>query len=122
MNRARFYEGIINISVIQGNAPTNDTEADVKEEFYNTLQRVPNRDLVILMGDYSTKVGRNNIGREEIMGKNGEGKISSDGEHFGDVCGFNFPVTGDTIFPHKVTWAYSDSVTENQIDHISISK
>ena len=64
---ARFYGGAINISVTQGYAPKNDTEPDLKEKFYNALQgvleKLPNRDLVILMGDYNAKVDRDNTGR-----------------------------------------------------------
>lgn len=44
---------------MQGYVPTNETDPDTKEDFYNTFQgvvhRLPNRDLVILMGDFNAK-------------------------------------------------------------------
>ena len=73
---ARFYGTAANISIIQGYAPTNEAEPEEKEEFYDTLQsiidKVPKKDLVIIMGDFNAKIGRDNTGREQVMGRHGE--------------------------------------------------
>ena len=80
MIRAGFFGGTINISVVQGFAPTIDTEPDVRGYFYYTLQRVldklPNRDLVILMADYGAKSWQRRS-REEIMGTHEEREINT---------------------------------------------
>lgn len=52
--------------------------------------------------------------------------MNDNGQRFIDLCAFNNLVIGGGIFPHKWihkrTWVSPDSVTENQTDHISISK
>lgn len=127
---ARFYGTTTNISIVQGYAPTNDTEAEEKGEFYDTLQstidKIPKKDLVIIMGDFNAKIGNDNTGREGVMGRQGEGEMNSNGELFVEMCAFNSMVIGGSIFPHKrihkTTWVSPDHNTENQIDHICLSK
>jgi len=57
---ARINAKIQKITIIQCYAPTNNDETYEKEEFYNKLQavvdKVPNRDILIVMGDFSAKV------------------------------------------------------------------
>ena len=53
-------------------------------------------------------------------------KMNKNGEMFADFCAENSIVIGASVFPHrevhKATWVSPDQVTENQIDHIGISK
>ena len=60
------------------------------------------------------------------MGTHGLGEMSDNGEKFLDICALNNLVIGGSIFPHKkihkATWVSPDHTTENQIDHICISK
>ena len=87
---------------------------------------MPRRDIVIVMGDMNAKVGSDNTGREHVMGAEGMGTINENGEFFVDFCAMNDLVIGGTVFPHrkinKVTWISPDMITENQIDHIKISR
>ena len=80
MIRTRFFGGTINISVVQGFASRIDTEPDVRGYFYYTLQgvldKLPNRDLVILMADYGAKSWQRRS-REEIMGTHEEREINT---------------------------------------------
>ena len=52
--------------------------------------------------------------------------MNENGEMFADFCTVNELVIGGSIFPHKkchkVTWFSPDNRTENQIDHITISR
>ena len=115
---------------MQGYSPTNDAEPEEKVEFYGSLQstidKIPKKDLLIIMGDFNAKIGSDNTGREEVMGRHGEGEINLYGELFVEMCAFNCMVIGGSIFPHKrihkTTWVSPDHITENQIDHICISK
>ena len=120
----------IKMNVIQCYAPTNDSDEENKDQFYNRLQTIidkcPVKDVNILMGDFNAKIGKDNTGYEEVMGKHGLGEINENGERFADTCALNKIVIGGSIFPHKrihkATWVSPDHVTENQIDHICIGK
>ncbi|VDP54255.1 unnamed protein product [Schistosoma margrebowiei] len=122
-------EGIL-MNIIQCYAPTNDSNDDIKDQFFERLQSViekcPRKDLTILMGDLNAKVGIDNTGYEDIMGRHGLGERNENGERFANLCAFNKLVIGGTIFPHKrihkATWISPDHTTENQIDHICINK
>ncbi|CAI2732551.1 unnamed protein product [Schistosoma spindalis] len=120
----------ITMNVIQCYAPTNEYNEDAKDQFYDRLQSIVEKcltkDLTILMGDLNAKVGIDNIGYEEIMGRHGLGERNENGERFANLCAFNKLVIGGTIFPHKrihkTTWTSPDHSTQNQIDHICINK
>jgi hypothetical protein len=47
-------------------------------------------------------------------------------ELFSELCANWYLIIGGTVFPHntchKVLWVSPDNITENQIDHIAISK
>ena len=120
----------VKLNIIQCYAPTNDNEEATKAEFYDRLQNVLNklseRDMNIIMGDFNAKIGSDNTGYEEIMGVHGVGTMNENGELFTNLCADNKFVIGGSIFPHKsihkTTWVSPDHVTVNQIDHICISK
>ncbi|KAH9592681.1 hypothetical protein MS3_00001284 [Schistosoma haematobium] len=63
----------ITMNIIQCYAPTNDSNDDIKDQFYERLQLIiekcPRNDLTILMGDLNAKVGIDNTGCEDIMGR-----------------------------------------------------
>ena len=103
-----------------------EEKEDYYEQLQATLDRVPKRDLKIVMGDMNAKVGINNESKELIMGKQGIGEENENGELFTDFCSYNDLVIGGTIFPHKdfhkTTWTSPDGKTENQIDHITIGR
>ncbi|VDO65291.1 unnamed protein product [Schistosoma margrebowiei] len=118
------------MNIIQCYAPTNDYNEDAKDQFYNRLQSIvekcQTKHLTILMGDFDAKVGTDNTGYEDIMGRHGLGERNENGERFANLCAFNKLVIGGTIFPHKrihkTTWTSPDHITQNQIDHICINK
>ena len=120
----------INIDVIQCYAPTNESESDDKDAFYDRLLAVvqdrPKKNIVILMGDFNAKIGSDNSGYEEIMGKQGIGEMNDNGERFADLCATTNLAIGGSLFPHKnihkATWVSPDLRTENQIDHVCVSK
>nr|KAG5694141.1 hypothetical protein BaRGS_001468 [Batillaria attramentaria] len=101
-----------------------------EDDFYQQLQTVIDRggakDMTILMGDFNAKIGSDNTGYENTMGTHGLGQMNENGECFADFCALNQLVIGGSIFPHKrihkATWRSPDHVTENQIDHICISR
>ena len=120
----------IKLNVIQCYAPTNDAEEEKKEDFYQHLQKVLDgmgkNDITILMGDMNAKIGYDNTGYEKVMGTHGLGQMNENGETFANFCSINELVIGGSVFPHKrihkATWRSPDHVTENQIDHVCITK
>ena len=87
----------VNVEVVQCYAPTNNAE-ERKEDFYNRLQSVLDKqrekNMKILIGDFSTKMGS----YKHVMGKHVLG-VNEIGELLADFCAFNNMVIGFRIFP-----------------------
>ncbi|XP_065361996.1 uncharacterized protein LOC135955570 [Calliphora vicina] len=119
-----------NMTCIQCYAPTDVSEYSVKEEFYSLLDRAISSsnigDILVVMGDFNAQIGPDNSSLENIMGTHALGRRTENGELFVNMCAANNLVIGGSLFPHKpvhkVTWVSPDPVTENQIDHITISR
>ena len=88
--------------------------------------KLKEKDMTILMGDLNAKIGSYNSGYEEVMGRQGLGKMNENGEMLADFCAFNNMIIGGSVFPHrtihKATWVSPDHRIENQIDHICIGR
>ena len=81
----------------------------------------------MVIGDLNAKVGSDNTNRKATLRTHGEGDMYENGEQlFCDFCATNGLVIGGTLFPHeksrRLTWTSSNGITENQIDHMAISK
>ena len=126
---ARFKGRQNNMTIIQCYAPTNDSDENSKDTFYEQLQSeiisTHSHDMLIVMGDLNTKVGNENICVERIMGKHGCGSLNNNGERPVDICALNDLVIGGTLFPHplihKLTWNSPNGIDRNQIDHILVN-
>ncbi len=69
-----------------------------------------------------TKVGVDNTGREEVMGKHGaKAEINENGERWADFCQKNELIIGGTLFK-ECHMEVPDGGIVNQIDHIAFSK
>ncbi|VDP08607.1 unnamed protein product [Schistosoma margrebowiei] len=120
----------IKMNIIQCYEPTNDPDEDPKDQVYNRLQSIiekcPTKDPTILMGDFNAKVGTDNTGYEDIMGRHELREKNENGDRFANLCAFNKLVIDGTIFPHKrihkITWTSPDHTTQNQTDHTCINK
>ena len=121
----------INLRLILVYAPTEDKDDDVKNNFYDQLDKVyrdgqKEKDITMLIGDLNAKVGDNNENMEEVMGRHGLGSMNDNGDRLVSFCTEHKLVIGGTLFPHKkihtATWKSPDQATLNQIDHICISK
>ncbi|GFR68454.1 craniofacial development protein 2 [Elysia marginata] len=86
------------------------------------MDKLPKKDINILVGDANAKIVRENTGSDS----HGLGEMNDNGERFANFCLFNKMVIGGSIFPHKrvhkATWVSSDNVAENQIDHFCVSQ
>jgi exonuclease III len=116
------------IIVLNVHAPTEDKNDDVKDSFYDELERVfdtrfPKYHMKILLGDFNAKVCifKSTIGNEslhEINNDNGVRLVKF-------VTSKNLRVKS-TMFPHcsiyKYTWTSPDEKTHNQIDDILVDR
>jgi hypothetical protein len=100
-----------NIIVLNVHAPTEDKIDNIKNRFYEELGKFPRYDMKILLGDFNTNVGREDILKPTIG--NGSYEINNDNK----VTVVNFATSKiltikKTLFPHrnihKVTWTSPD--------------
>jgi exonuclease III len=118
------------VIVLNVHAPTENKTYDVKDSFYEELERIfdkfPKYNMKILLGDLNVKVGREDIFKPTI-GKESLHKINNDN----GVRVVNFATSKNLIvksimFPHhnnhKYTWTSPDGNTYNQIDRILIDR
>ncbi|VDO53769.1 unnamed protein product [Schistosoma margrebowiei] len=107
-------------------APHTQEVALMLSKVARNALKCPRRDLTILIGDLNAKVGLDNTGYKDIMGRYGLDERNKNEERFANLCAFNKLVIGGTIFPHKrihkATWISPDYTTANQTDHICINK
>ena len=116
----------------------------VREEFYEELNHViemcPNKDTLIIGGDFNAKTGSGRGEYPESMGKYGKGEMNSNGRCLLDMAQQNFLLLTNTLFKHKMahrtTWTCPERTNEhcdrngnirrnpyrNQIDYILVKK
>jgi hypothetical protein len=84
-----------------------------------SIDKVHNRDMLIVRGDVNAKIGNENQGKELVMGRRGLGSMNKNGRMFMDLCNNNNLVLGGSILQHKkihkATWISLDSKNQNQI-------
>ena len=70
--RFRTTNSRITLTVITCYAPTNESDEEMKEQFYETLQNIlskrTEREVVLMIGDFNAKVGNDNTGYRATMG------------------------------------------------------
>lgn len=122
-------KGKYNVSLVNIYAPTEDRADPEKESFYEEPQLVidhtPKSDIILVFGDASAKLGKEDIYKEvsrkhtlhELPNRNGEMLLEF-------AIGNNLTVMS-TQFQHKIihkgTWLAPDQLTLNHIDHILIN-
>ena len=113
-----------NITVIQVYAPTSNAEEAEFEWFYKDLQDLleltPPKDILFIIGDWNTKVGRQET--PGVTGKFGLGVQNEAGQRLIEFCQENALVIAITVFQkHKrrlYTWTSPDGQHQNQINYV----
>lgn len=99
---------VIVVNVIQCYAPNNDGDENDKDQFYGTpqltVEKCPEQDLTILMGDLYVKLGMDNTRYEYITGRHGPIKMNVFGGRFTNLYAFNKIVIDGTLFPYKLIY------------------
>ena len=115
------------VTIIEAYAPTEGSIVEEKEDFYEGLQhlvdRTPQHDLVLVLGDFNAKVGNNENIWGKTLGKHGiEGDENENGNRLLEFCSNNNLCITNTQFIQKncrkKTWTSPDKRTENLIDYI----
>ena len=83
-----------------------------RENFYEaleaTIEKTPERDLLIIGGDFNAKTGSGHTDFPSNMGKFGKGLINSSGKRLLETCQVNNLIITNTLFQHKkahrTTW------------------
>jgi endonuclease/exonuclease/phosphatase family metal-dependent hydrolase len=116
----------VSYNVLNVHSPTEDKTDDVKNSFYEELERVfdkfPKYHTKIVLGDFNAKLGREDIFKPTIWNESLH-EISNDN----GVRLVNFATSKNlrvksTMFLHrnihKYTWTFPDGKPHIQIDHI----
>ena len=119
----------INLTIIQVYAPTSDASDENLESFYNTveeaLDKTPPMDLLVMMGEWNTKVGKAERKNSHIV-IHGLGEQNERGVKLAECCISNDLTIDNTIFPHHprglYTWRSPGERTRNQIDYIMVKR
>jgi hypothetical protein len=120
----RVKEHPVNITCIQVYSPTTSAETADIEDFYGSLHlglnEIPKKGVLILMGDWNSKVGK---GEEPgTVGRYGLGNRNEAGEGLLDFCEEYGLFLANTYFeqPERrvYTWTSPDGQYSNQIDYI----
>ena len=118
------------ITLINVHAPTEKTDIEVKEEFYETLDKeygkIKKYDLKIVLGDLNAKIGQEELFRPTI-GKYSKHEVTNNnGQILIDFAREKDMIIKSTYFQkkeiHKGTWIAPDGKTVNQIDHVLIER
>jgi len=118
-----------NITVISAHAPTNEKDDQEKESFYENLEdvynRIPRYDMVIIIGDFNTKIGKQDY-QQQVVGKYTIHDTSNEnGNMLTQFATRNRLIIKSTMFPHKYihrgTWKIPGSNEVNQIDHALVT-
>jgi hypothetical protein len=120
----------IKISVIQVYAPTNEATDDEKsrhiEQLQSIIETIPKHDILLIMGDMNAKIGKDNTGHEDVMGRHGLGEMNNNGAHLINLCEVNKIVVTGSLFPHKdqhkVTRISPGERVKNKIDQVLVTK
>ena len=115
--------------IIQAYAPTSEYADEDSENFYcelqNFINRISNRDILLVNGDMNCKVGGLHIEEPNVVGEhNIEHGHNDRGRTFVDFCKQNNLSTATTQFKHrrKYTWISPGDRVRNTIDFICVRK
>ena len=120
-----------NIIVVNEHAPSEEKSDDSKDSFYEELEQVflyhfPKYHIKILLGDFNSKVGRENIFKLTIGSERLHQDSNDNGVRIVNFVTSKYLVVKSIMFLHqnirKYTWTSSDGKTHNQMDHILIDR
>ncbi|CAG4956922.1 unnamed protein product [Parnassius apollo] len=122
----RLYMGRENyLNVIRVYTPTLDKSDEIKDNFYEELtrciDRIRPREQILLLGDFSPRVGRDYDAWPKVLGRHGVGKMNSSGRLLLSFCAQLDLAITNTMFRlpanYKATWMHPRSKHWHLIDY-----
>ena len=128
--KARFGSRQGTITMIVCYSPIEADTENEKDVFYDRLQEevtlTQKHDILIIVGDFNAKIGCNNTGFENIMGRFSSGLRNGNGTRLVQMCSNNNLIIGGSLFKHKKihldTWISPGGTFANQIDHFCLRR
>jgi hypothetical protein len=120
----RIKDRFFNYSLINIHVPTNDSEEEAKDQFFEQLERAyaacSSHDVKLVMADANAKVGRETVHQSTIGKHSLHESTNENGLRLADFDAGRQMVIKSTYFMHKQihlqTWHSPDGHTFNQID------
>ena len=120
----------VDLNLIQVYAPTSTSSDEVIEDFYTALEttiaKIPNREILLILGDFNAKIGAKSGQLGDCVGNFGLGKRNERGERLIQFASENnFTITNSCFQHHHrrlYTWTSPDGKHRNQIDYILIRR
>ncbi|CAB3248147.1 unnamed protein product [Arctia plantaginis] len=118
----------MNLNVVQVYAPTSTASDGAIEKFYSDLEstigKIPNRELLVILGDMNAKIGENADRLSNFAGRFGLGNRNERGERLIQFASENDLMIVNSLFQHHprrlYTWVSPGGKTRNQIDYIMV--
>ena len=117
-------------TLVSAYAPTLLADQHDKEVFYSDLDvllsRVPQRNKLVLLGDFNARVGKEHLVWKKVIGKDGTGKANSNGEMLLTKCAEHNLTVTNTLFRQKdrlkTSWRHPRSGHWHLIDFIIVCR
>ena len=118
------------VTIIQAYAPDTRHTDDEVEEFYGMLEKeietIDEWDFLLVMGDFNSKVGSDNRGYDDVMGRHGLGRRNERGERMLEFCQSKRLYVTNTRFyyrlQHRYTWTSPNGQHRNCIDNVLVRR
>ena len=118
------------IHLISAYAPTLAAESEVKDKFYEDLQKafkqIPEKEDVFILGDFNARVGSEQETWPTCLGHFGMGKMNENGQRLLEFCSNNHLCITNTFYNgkdrHRVSWRHPRSGHWHQIDFVIVRK
>ena len=116
------------VTILSCYAPTLTSEDEQKDLFYEelhtALSETKKEDKIILLGDFNARVGTDAAVWDGVIGRNGVGKMNSNGLRLLTLCSeFSLTIT-NTIFHmknrYKTSWMHPRSKHWHLLDYVIV--
>ena len=117
-------------TIVSAYAPTMTKPDEVKDKFYDDLDNIisatPRTDKLILLGDFTARVGTDHQTWEGVIGSEGVGKCNSNGLLLLRKCAEHDLLITNTVFKlpnrNKTSWMHPRSKHWHLIDYVIVRR